>query len=113
MSTKQIPGPWTLSPTGLCVYAGSSMIELTGPDSHEQRHASARLIAAAPDLLDALGHCVAELESLGLAGEDAPYNLPAALAAIDKAKGLPGRRHPAHRLLQECNEAIDKAKGLT
>ena len=76
------PGPWTISPTGLAVYAGPAVIEFTGCDSYEQRHANARLIAAAPDLLEALRLIV----------EEPSYELldthkACALEAITKAVG--------------------------
>jgi hypothetical protein len=75
--SKHTPGPWTgykciepsrawtinASPKNVvCGISGGAMID----KSDEELEANARLIAAAPDLLDALRCCLAMIEGEGL-----------------------------------------------
>jgi hypothetical protein len=74
------PGPWTASGNG--VHKGIRCVATTHNDDH--RHADARLIAAAPELLAALRGL------LDLADESGRGHLPmldAARAALAKAEG--------------------------
>ena len=89
MSAKHTPGPWEIErgygtiikSIGPCVpdeYAGSAWLEVSEED--------ARLISAAPDLLEALKACD---EAMSYMSEyDIPITLPAQVkAAITKAIG--------------------------
>jgi hypothetical protein len=49
---KHTPGPWVASGNG--VHFGTECVATTHMEPREQRQADARLIAAAPDLLEAL-----------------------------------------------------------
>jgi hypothetical protein len=51
-NTKHTPGPWQLSKSGEVVYAGVLSVATT--HGHHNPKANAKLIAAAPDLLEAL-----------------------------------------------------------
>ena len=107
------PGPWTAS--GCTVYAGEMMLGCTYCEGNRELHpvicdselpdstgihgsgwdeagANARLIAAAPDLLQALRACVKDMEGLlGLSDFGNPteedFPLAIARAAIAKAEG--------------------------
>jgi hypothetical protein len=61
-------------------------------DLHEQKAneglANARLIAAAPELLEALKVCEGRLTYLAQESVEVMYELKAARAAIEKAEGL-------------------------
>lgn len=98
---KHTPGPWkTKCYTGFIKVVGPSLkisacllaCDMT-PIDRDQHIADAHLIAAAPELLDALEDCVGELEHLVRYGGDCEYGIPdteiiaAAKAAIAKAKG--------------------------
>jgi hypothetical protein len=98
-ANKHTPGPWTLTRLGF----GEWRIEAPAADGGDnwsvgmafgaagfhaidgevESEANARLIAAAPDMLDALYKAAAELK---LAGIDS-VGLPAIRAAVAKAKG--------------------------
>jgi hypothetical protein len=92
MQTTHTPGPWKIAATGHVVTAADysricRVEQLPGMDSREI-DANARLIAAAPELLDALQNIV---NSLTLAGPPElacqQYQLDTARAAIAKATG--------------------------
>ena len=75
--SKHTPGPWAVDSTGLvCGARGWGPVASVYP---KFRDANARLIAAAPDMLEALEMCVDEYD-LGNARTTA-------LDAINKAKG--------------------------
>lgn len=94
--SKHSPGPWRAiesessgtdrrhlqiairSESGHMFSLGST----TGDDRHQQRMADARLIAAAPDLLEALRRCLADD-----AGDLEPETVHIAMQAIAKAEG--------------------------
>jgi hypothetical protein len=60
--TKQhTPGPWSID-TYLGVVACGRIVALTGIDAGFHRDANARLIAAAPDLLEALENLLKAVE---------------------------------------------------
>ena len=52
MTTKHTPGPWTVGKCGEVVAGGTTLADVYGDD--EQADIDARLMAAAPDLLEAL-----------------------------------------------------------
>jgi hypothetical protein len=81
MNTKHTPGPWyvgdlaapDLAGRNMLVYASSGYAVADAKIFHcmfgvPEMEANARLIAAAPDLLEALQHLMLDLEYHGLAG---------------------------------------------
>ena len=98
--TKHTKGPWTATKhdqhwvrVNVTIKAGGNTWVAFMPDEDkEERMANARLMAAAPDLLEALENAVSELDYLTVA-PDSDYARPddeiikAAEAAIAKAKG--------------------------
>jgi hypothetical protein len=95
---KHTPGPWEVYRNN--VHAGqiatihhclnNDWIEVwstTWPDTEETQEANARLIAAAPELLDQLENLVAFLEGNYDHNEVAMQRCDAALVVIQKAKG--------------------------
>jgi len=77
MGTKRTPGPWSVSETNpLEVVAGSFDVAFCGPkkgldiSQYETRKANAMLVAAAPDLLDALAEAVMAIDDEFLAMGD-------------------------------------------
>lgn len=96
MSTKHTPGPWFVdeeSPLDVRTNGvGKLMWICDAPDGYDtsniegmkQREANARLIAAAPDLLEALEVVLCELEAQDI---HAPARIAFAKAAIAKATG--------------------------
>ena len=103
--TKHTPGPWTMHPrfddgAEVCAIAPvawcsvATTVGSSGDQSIDaaEARANARLIAAAPCLLEALDGCVAEMEALDRCyatrlDEEGSARLVAAKAAIAKAKG--------------------------
>ena len=87
METKHTRGPWHASPTYPCaIYdEGEVLVGLCeGRDGVAKRYANARLIAAAPDLLESVSellHCMA------LANWEADPIAEKARAAMAKALG--------------------------
>ena len=72
MTTQHTKGPWEISATGtewdICMAGGGDMLaDLSGCPNAE---ANARLIAAAPELLEALQGYVAHIESCRAAWEE-------------------------------------------
>lgn len=103
MSAKHTPGPWRFDDSGAIVrlfpigdMSGCMAIAygITGkhPDYMPQaeQHANARLIAAAPELLDALRATVAALEA---SGDGANLEMPS--PALDNARALLARLEDA------------------
>jgi hypothetical protein len=90
------PGPWAID--NLRIWASGqeeytiAIIPMDGYSPH-QMQANARLIAAAPDLLEALGILVKEIDILVEDGTLAAFALA----------------HPSYK---NAREAINKAKGL-
>lgn len=94
---KHSPGPWTVEddeqyPHAFARIKGPAMSlswpkyasDLT-PEQSRQREIDANLIAAAPDLLEALKGLFSIANAEGVVGDDT--TIPAALAAISKAEG--------------------------
>lgn len=85
------PGPWMVLPSvdrgQFCILTalGNRIdVAVTYGFEHTPREANARLIAAAPDLLEALKYAICALE---VCGKDFDYTLSRANAAISKATG--------------------------
>ena len=86
------PGPWIRGARLLDVCAGASVVATVAcasshPATEEQAHANARLIAAAPDLLEALeivSNCVPDSTSGTTLGT---WEMQKVREAIRKAKG--------------------------
>lgn len=91
------PGPWIASNGGLVrVFPRGSTtpicgVHLRGPDGDADNRravaeANARLITAAPDLLEALGDLISDVEmQMNNPSHHMPFSLPKAKAAIAKA----------------------------
>ena len=86
MSAKHTPGPWVLHPTALHPAVRSVGTAETGPrrictvgtmNGNPVDKANARLIAAAPELLEALKYAIKQVPELG--------TVPGISAAIAKA----------------------------
>jgi hypothetical protein len=100
MTTKHTPGPWYVgSGTYECrnIYSVASVTDDEGftyqpivataeDDGIGCWDANARLIAAAPDLLEALRSAVNDADAWGLADDECDW-LPLARAAIARATG--------------------------
>lgn len=88
MDTKHTPGPWRAKPGGESVLAGTGVICRTPTPDSIERLANARLIAAAPGLLEALLACLPDLEHYTATHGPGPdTRLASAKAAIAKALG--------------------------
>jgi len=77
MTDKHTPGPWTLSGDGSCVAEIGNLIVTAPPEVHDWKNpntidADARLIAAAPDLLEALKPFAAFIKVLETMGGSTP-----------------------------------------
>jgi len=100
MSEKHTPGPWEFDDKNssgfplLCLYAADNRNPFHGSRSDAEMNANARLIAAAPDLLDALRNTASMLRS-------------ACLAITDTEA-----RQMALETVAEANTAIAKATGV-
>jgi hypothetical protein len=93
---KPTPGPWRIAGT-MTKYIEASLgngwvqeVASVGPTDHDngygqQHEANARLIAAAPDLLEALEDCLRVVEFL--ASDSCPTTIQNAKAALAKAAG--------------------------
>lgn len=89
-SARHTPGPWVhatdIGQVGSVEYADGTVIaqaqQLPGDFGGKQRNANARLIAAAPDMLEALIDCRRALEIANFTQELAVVD-----AAIAKARG--------------------------
>jgi hypothetical protein len=92
--TKHTPGPWEFDDKHssgfplLCLYAADNRNPFHGSRSDDEQNANARLIAAAPELLEALRAITDQLERIGDTryDKDGQY-IDAARAAIAKATG--------------------------
>jgi len=100
MQANHTPGPWWLDDDGF-VASGSGDTYTTVADPHcgdrdiDERESNARLIAAAPELLDALvsllnveGAALHGARLPGFVGLDVAYHFEAARAAIARATGV-------------------------
>ncbi len=84
--SKHTPGPWEVSPqVRAAVLIGVAKVSL--PDGSEENRANARLIASAPDLLEALEAIVESVDAETAAIFE--HLVWAARAAISKATGEP------------------------
>src|SRR5688572_18125450 len=100
MTTKFTPGPWVTfdpetgrdDPDGLSVATpgpdGTCICDVEPGSSPGETHANARLIAAAPELLDALRELTKFLFDNGYCPPGLAQRMEAADAAITKATGL-------------------------
>jgi hypothetical protein len=80
--TAHTPGPWVATANG--IHKGTQCVALTHMDPREQRHADARLIAAAPDTTEALRgllNLYVELVNSGDAGHWDAEKVPEVIAA--------------------------------
>lgn len=93
-TTNHTPGPWTIEETGQGfpeIVSGKYHIALSGGSvrfSTSEAMANARLIAAAPDLLDALWHIAAWLSDPNMNNENIRHFRGLAERAIKKAEGV-------------------------
>lgn len=98
IEAKHTPGPWAVTDCaigGPSVTAGKSVIAdirtFGGVHANGEQNtktlANASLIAAAPDLLDALKALTHSLDVEDLVHDDQRSSFAAAIAAIDKATG--------------------------
>lgn len=78
---KHTPGPWNISPP--CELSPRYSVYHNGPLVYVERGEDARLIAAAPDLLDALREAVEIIEGTGL---DASVQREAIIKATGESK---------------------------
>ncbi|MGK9045857.1 hypothetical protein KXR63_00660 [Stutzerimonas chloritidismutans] len=88
------PGPWVVqrAADAYCIASVGNLVIMpsSGKVKHDNTEADARLIAAAPDLLEALEMIVAEADSYTARTGKPVYNwLDQARAAIAKARGTP------------------------
>ena len=89
MEAKHTPGPWSFCNNTLCQANGNYLHLGTWSESSglgKMAQANARLIAAAPDLLDALQNMLTAWET-GEAYSDIKNQIGNARAAIAKATG--------------------------
>ena len=94
MSEGFTPGPWVVerADDAYCIANVGNLVIMpcAGKVKHDNAEADARLIAAAPDLLEALEMIVAEADSYTARTGKPVYNwLDQARAAIAKARGTP------------------------
>lgn len=91
MNAKHTPGPWHVeSDTDICGSAGGFIATAHMPSSAigtEREYANARLIAAAPDLLELLCRARDELADLNQSENDGGEFLLAIDTATSKATG--------------------------
>ena len=91
--SKHTPGPWRYTPEDgrlPDVYSGDGMTRWNVASINSLRDgfdANARLIAACPDLLDALEACEMRLTHLAQDGAQVTHELKVARAALSKARG--------------------------
>ena len=100
MTTQHTPGPWAVDDTGyrapgngLCVMAWPECVAVVGANNpHLPQDANAHLIAAAPDLLEALKEIAADYADRFDLDDPSTnpgikYTIKQARAAITKATG--------------------------
>lgn len=96
-TTQHTPGPWTINK--VCPWTINHLlydepldnknVVCRMPDRNPETEANARLIVAAPELLEALETCVSELNQLAFLAGDKLANaaIEKGIEAIRKAKG--------------------------
>jgi hypothetical protein len=82
VKTKHTPGPWTVKPSILETY---DFVEIGENQIDVFTEGNARLIAAAPEMLEALEHVYRELIDAGESADAVHFRVVG--AAIRKAKG--------------------------
>jgi hypothetical protein len=89
MKTLHTLSPWQVSPLGNVMKNSLKLasIEQMPSNNENERMANARLIAAAPDLLDALEACLDYLLLDSMMEEDAAPEIEKGRSALRKAKG--------------------------
>lgn len=91
--TQHTPGPWVVNPSQLDQIATAAAKQeiawATGLNDQHETIANARLIAAAPDLLDVLKLCDGNIDSLLASNHPLVFGewLAVVRAAISKATG--------------------------
>lgn len=95
--SKHTPGPWHVSPfgagfeiesaTGVSVGQAHQTRPVRTADDHDERRANARLMAAAPELLEALKACAAVCAGEAVSKNGLVNALEKARDAIAKATG--------------------------
>lgn len=89
MNPKHAPGPWRLDKDNLNVYANGLLATVFGHIHTGEKLANASLIAAAPEMLEALELAFAEMNNgvdYAQSGEPTPAQI-AIRSAITKARG--------------------------
>lgn len=79
------PGPWQIDSNGNVIATGPTVTHVASVFGFSSRHANASLIAAAPDLLEALTRLVEIEDGPGMAVIGWPEAMAGAYAAIAKA----------------------------
>ena len=103
MQTKHTPGPWYVSTPGrtdvlyvgpvavsshrTALGSGASNPECLSHIDDDSLHANANLIAAAPDLIEALSSLISQINGFQECNGDKDFDLVDSLAAIAKATG--------------------------
>src|SRR5690625_1957633 len=98
MKSKHTPGPWTFSgqkgPVGICIKAqvwdseGYNLSVMKSTEDPEEATANARLVAAAPDMLEALNEMVISFDILDIETDSLQREaIRNSKEAIKKAKG--------------------------
>lgn len=90
MNTKHTPGPWKATPCRVYAPETEDRLELRvtiSGGNRDDNRANARLIAAAPDLLEALRGLLPDAVGNHIGGPDTQARIDAARAAIAKATG--------------------------
>jgi len=87
MSAKYTPGPWKLYKTasGRNGIEGADGSEICKTDDDAEGLATARLIAAAPDMLDALKYALAMMEEYP---DEAKQPIRAAIAKVNQPEEI-------------------------
>jgi hypothetical protein len=91
MTTKHTSGPWRIGRQDdevviVDATSGPAICDVYG-DHNGERDANARLIVAAPDLLEALEQLLRAITDVTTSMEDLGYAEDQAVAAIKKARG--------------------------
>jgi len=103
IEAKHTPGPWTAK--GQYVFAGPDCIGICDTDnaSVERCEANARLMAAAPDLLEALRTCIAMIDA---SMEHQPFEEGLYEAGVTDVELQPGGGY----MLSQARAAIAKTE---
>ncbi len=87
MKTEHTKGPWHVGITDSQSVRADGLLVATMACQRKEWQANARLIAAAPELLEALERAVDIIQGEWPEEQWAEQGMPAMLAAIKKAKG--------------------------